>query len=82
MENIFNRLCSTCNKIKIKDIQECIVDNEKYNNECIICLKNFKDNEIVSLIKCGHYYHTECIYTLFERKKTCPLCNVPLKINL
>ena len=76
-----NRIKECCFRYhKIPDIREYIL-KDKTDDECIICLKNFKDNEIVSLIKCGHYYHTECIYTWFERKKTCPLCNIPLKIN-
>ena len=49
-------------------------------NECLICLESFKDKETVIRLKCNHYYHTHCIYTWFEKKQTCPICDEILKI--
>ena len=83
METI-NRFKEYCLKnYKKPDIQEYTLDgNLNLNDEfmCIICLENFNKEETITRIKCDHYYHTHCIYTWFEKKKTCPICDEILKI--
>ena len=75
-----NRIKKCCFRThKIPDVQECIIE-DKLENECLICLENFNKGETVIRLKCNHYYHTQCIYAWFERKKTCPLCDEILKI--
>ena len=74
------------NKIKNKtepDISEYRFLKNYKKMECIICLQEYNDNETVSLIKCGHMYHTTCLYTWFLTKKVCPLCDdrIELKIS-
>ena len=39
------------------------------------------EGETVSLIKCGHMYHTQCVYSWFVNSKTCPLCDQELIID-
>ena len=46
--------------------------------ECSICLDTLLIGKNEKLI-CGHYFHTECIDTWFERKKICPLCRYQFK---
>ena len=43
--------------------------------DCVICQEPINMDDGVELIKCNHTYHKYCIYTLFNKKKTCPLCN-------
>jgi hypothetical protein len=50
--------------------------------ECLICLEIFQPYEIVSLINCNHKYHTQCLYSWFEKKPVCPICNIILNIDL
>tara|TARA_Y100001970_G_C14026990_1_gene746563 strand:+ start:260 stop:526 length:267 start_codon:yes stop_codon:yes gene_type:complete len=84
-KNIMNRLC--LDKIKnkkqniIPDITEYIVDKKLIDYECLICLEEFNEGETISLIKCGHMYHTQCIYSWFLTSKTCPLCDEELIID-
>ena len=78
--NIINRIKTCCfGYKKISDFQEYIL-NDKTDNECLICLENFNEGETVIILKCNHYYHTHCIYSWFEKKPTCPLCDEILKI--
>ena len=46
----------------------------KVNDECIICLNIFEDNDEVYILNCndGHYYHKDCLDTI--NTKNCPLC--------
>lgn len=78
--NIINRIKDCCFRFhKLPDIRECIL-KDKTSDECLICLESFNQGETVIRLKCNHYYHTQCIYTWFEKKMTCPLCDEILKI--
>ena len=41
---------------------------------CSICLDDFKENNILLYLECGHYYHEECSKSWFKSGKSCPLC--------
>lgn len=47
-------------------------DNE--NDNCSICLENFKKKDKIITLDCGHYYHDECITNWLKKDETCPLC--------
>ena len=48
------------------------------NNECIICLKEIKNNDNMRILSCRHTYHMECIDEWLKRKNICPICNIKL----
>ena len=64
-------------KAKEKDVLiKSFVNQQKDKfNECVICLKEMKTNEELSIIACGHIYHTECIQQRTKKKRLCPLCD-------
>ena len=78
-------LCGICSIIKEKrnksDIKGYIIEKKLIGHECIICLDEFNIGETVTLIKCGHMYHTHCLYYWFLTKEVCPLCDEELKIK-
>jgi len=80
LKDIFNRFCLDKNKNKNKksDIKEFKIQEKLINYECIICLDELNIGETVSLIKCGHIYHSECLYTWLLKKPVCPLCDEEL----
>ena len=86
-KDIINRLCLDRIKNRKKeqnnltDIQEYIVEKKLIDYECLICLEDFNERETVSLINCGHMYHTQCIYSWFLTRRTCPLCDTELIID-
>ena len=49
-------------------------------NECIICFENLYDFNI-SVLKCGHFFHSKCIKKWSEKNNTCPLCNKNIIID-
>ena len=57
------------NKLNVDIIQDEI------DNECNICIENFKkDNQVIKL-DCNHMFHKECIKKwLCEEKVNCPVC--------
>ncbi len=56
------------------------VDKHKNNrgavreNECPICLNEFKKGDKLKKLPCGHLFHQTCISEWFQRKMICPNC--------
>ena len=51
-------------------------------NNCIICLENIDDIDLV-VLECCHRFHTECIISLVKkRNRKCPLCRNRIKWNV
>jgi len=40
--------------------------------ECPICLEEICCKNCFSLLKCGHYFHTNCIFNIHQ--PVCPVC--------
>jgi FMN phosphatase YigB (HAD superfamily) len=47
-------------------------DNKKLH--CIICLENYKYNDLIALMKCDHTYHYNCIKKWLNHNPNCPIC--------
>ncbi len=78
-------MLSCCRKKKKVGIQEKndILDyivETSFQDECIICLQKIESSQQASLLRCGHIYHTHCIYKWFQKKKECPLCDIYIHI--
>jgi hypothetical protein len=57
-----------------------LLDENKYNNECIICYELFEDLSIVSITTCRHICHKDCLSKWILIKQTCPYCIQQFKI--
>ncbi|XP_055836397.1 E3 ubiquitin ligase BIG BROTHER-related-like [Solanum dulcamara] len=49
-------------------------DEEEEQEACAICLLEYKDEDTIAILQCGHEFHDECINKWLQRKKTCPFC--------
>lgn len=51
---------------------------EKFDEECSLCLDTFEEGVMVRELRCSHIFHQECIDKWFKsqrfRARTCPLC--------
>eukprot|EP00928_Gymnodinium_smaydae_P013951 TRINITY_DN15056_c0_g1_i1.p1 TRINITY_DN15056_c0_g1~~TRINITY_DN15056_c0_g1_i1.p1 ORF type:complete len:155 (-),score=25.51 TRINITY_DN15056_c0_g1_i1:175-639(-) len=44
---------------------------------CSVCLVAFTHSDAVAALKCGHFFHRECVSKwLLERSRCCPLCSI------
>jgi|MDSY01.1.fsa_nt_gb hypothetical protein len=50
------------------------------DTECAICLETLKMGHWMSLLPCGHIFHTQCVFAWFNQKKVCPYCETPVEI--
>ena len=44
------------------------------NCQCIICMENFSENELVKQLPCAHIFHGDCIDHWLSQQKNCPFC--------
>ena len=59
-------------KIMVEYVPEECIDE---TNVCAICLEETKKNEsIVKMSVCNHYYHEKCALATLNTKEECPLC--------
>jgi len=86
--SFLKRLCTDSQRSKNNSIPEMIdkdcVDYILTNcleDECIICLNILEKDDNATLIKCGHVYHSQCIYTWFLKKQVCPICDIGISIK-
>ena len=68
-------LFSTLSKYVVK------LEEKEEINECTICLEDLDKNSSVSVLKCGHEFHTSCIKDWMKIKKTCPICRKKIKFK-
>lgn len=47
---------------------------DEKEEDCTICLSEFKDNETLGVLECKHQYHTRCIKKWLLQQNICPLC--------
>merc|ERR1711971_920398 len=61
---------------EIKEMSSTMFLNYKQRNDlcCIICMNEFKKNDLVGRLMCKHIFHKECVYTWLKKNATCPLC--------
>ena len=51
-------------------------DEFTFDESCRICLEEYEETEMVSILPCKHYFHPKCIEKwVKERWGTCPICN-------
>ncbi|KAL7486761.1 hypothetical protein ACHAW6_012355 [Cyclotella cf. meneghiniana] len=50
----------------------CNVDSNAHI--CTICLLEIEKGDLIADVKCGHFYHANCLSEWILKKNSCPLC--------
>ena len=75
-ENKNNNKESNIVKDKIKKFPQIYYKKNEFDNfECFICIDEFKENELLKQLKCGHIFHKECLGQWLLKNNNCPICN-------
>jgi hypothetical protein len=79
-ENDFDNI----KNIKFTELQE--LELQVDNNKCTICMSEFVEDDDISIIKCNHVFHQDCIKEwLLKYSYKCPVCRHEagtVKINI
>lgn len=68
---------------EVNKLRERLYEKDKCKNEnCAICLEDFKDLERVKILDCDHNFHPDCIDPwLKQYSNKCPLCRDESKVK-
>eukprot|EP00262_Sarcandra_glabra_P017057 TRINITY_DN5726_c2_g2_i1.p1 TRINITY_DN5726_c2_g2~~TRINITY_DN5726_c2_g2_i1.p1 ORF type:complete len:237 (-),score=42.40 TRINITY_DN5726_c2_g2_i1:209-919(-) len=44
------------------------------DEECLICLMEYEEDDILMTLPCKHNYHSDCVTKWLQIKKICPVC--------
>lgn len=47
---------------------------DQEHDSCIICQENYKNQEKIGSLECGHEYHEDCLKKWLFVKNVCPIC--------
>jgi len=47
--------------------------------DCVICLEEFKNGDVVITLPCFHLFHKQCITDWLKRENSCPICKHVMK---
>lgn len=64
--------------IKFEDYKK--TSKDKFQSSCVICTDDFKDKDIVIMLKCNrmHTMHQDCIKQWLQKNAICPICRTNL----
>ena len=48
--------------------------SSRKEENCTICLENFKGTDIIKEFSCKHIFHKKCLLKWLEKSNNCPLC--------
>lgn len=76
--NNYGREYLTLSEVKCitKNVLQPVFDKIRFKGEtCSICLCNFSNKQEIGFLKCGHFFHADCIKQALDMSgKKCPLC--------
>uniref|UniRef100_A0A6B2LGD4 RING-type domain-containing protein n=1 Tax=Arcella intermedia TaxID=1963864 RepID=A0A6B2LGD4_9EUKA len=65
----------TCLKDQIAELRETHFSPGGDSSSCAVCMFEFEEGERVKHIRCGHFFHSDCIEPWLTQHSTqCPLC--------
>lgn len=45
--------------------------------QCPICLEAYQEGELLTALRCSHFFHIDCLARWMQRATICPLCRTP-----
>ena len=77
IHNIINKHSVDKNVLEVLDRFHDFSDryNENMSEDCSICSYDLTDIEKpVSVLRCEHFFHSDCLKEWFKKSSTCPVC--------
>lgn len=58
---------------EIRDLPKVRFDQQE-EQSCSICLEPYQQGELLTALRCQHFFHVECVARWFKHSSLCPLC--------
>lgn len=79
---LFSSLFKRKNLLKREDLRKVKIDKYRkgtINEECSICMENFKTNQRIRTLECTHFFHSKCVDGWFlNYDDRCPICRTEI----
>ena len=46
--------------------------------QCAVCLRDYEEDDVCSMLPCGHSFHSPCIHEWIKTRPNCPMCRQEL----
>lgn len=66
------------NRLSVPFMNQSMNDLLKEENDCPICLSPFKENDLIKVLPCNHFFHKNCLDLWFIKEGVCPICRQSL----
>lgn len=53
-------------------------DRKEEHTQCLVCLSDFEDGEVLRTLPCLHAFHQTCVDTWLRSNRTCPVCKLSI----
>lgn len=72
----------TLDESRFDELENETISQDENDNNCFICLENYKKDEIITTLPCKHRFHKDCIKTWLCKENTrCPVCRKDTRKN-
>ena len=86
LNNLANQIQTQISQIKTPIVNQLPIflyknmPNKKENISCPICLDEYKDESMIVITECIHFFHEKCLKEWVDKShSTCPICRTNLK---
>ncbi|KAF6772551.1 hypothetical protein AHF37_08147, partial [Paragonimus kellicotti] len=66
----------------VVEIQPLLSSPSRGQPECEVCLTEYRNNDQLRHLPCGHAFHSKCVDVWFIQSSTCPKCRAGVRTGL
>ncbi|KAF8569935.1 hypothetical protein P879_02874 [Paragonimus westermani] len=66
----------------VVEIQPLLSSPSRGQPECEVCLTEYRNNDQLRHLPCGHAFHSKCVDVWFAQSSTCPKCRAGVRTGL
>ncbi|XP_026105196.1 RING finger protein 150-like [Carassius auratus] len=63
-------------KLQVRTIRKGDKETESDFDNCAVCIKDYKPNDVVRILPCRHVFHKNCVDPWLQDHRTCPMCKM------
>ncbi|XP_052402242.1 RING finger protein 150 [Carassius gibelio] len=63
-------------KLQVRTIRKGDKETESDFDNCAVCIEDYKPNDVVRILPCGHVFHKNCVDPWLQDHRTCPMCKM------
>ncbi|KAG8448157.1 hypothetical protein GDO86_015304 [Hymenochirus boettgeri] len=70
------------NRLQVRSIKQGDKVLGPDGDSCAVCIEPYKQNDVVRILTCNHFFHKNCIDPWLLERRTCPMCKCDILKSL